>query len=151
MWYSDKKKGKIFSFDFFLSYLVIYRLNLTNIIFNIDGSLRCWQDLVVAGVHFHSNIIPWHDVLPGILRAASRSRPSGGRSGPPLRVQVIIQQEWSRTVACREQSVSQLREMSAVPGMGVFSSQKSLSFPAGNPYLSLVVFPLASTKILIFP
>ena len=36
-------------------------------------------------------------------------------------------------------------------GMGVYSSQKSLSFPAGNPYLSLVVFPLASTKILIFP
>ena len=36
-------------------------------------------------------------------------------------------------------------------GMGVYSSQKFLSFPAENTYLSLVVFPLASSKILIFP
>ena len=38
--------------------LVIYSLNLSNISFNIDGSLWCWQDLLVAGVHFHSNIFP---------------------------------------------------------------------------------------------
>ena len=88
-------------------YLVIYSFNLSNIIFNIDGSLWCWQDLLVAGVHFHSNIFPFNSFLPGILRAASRSRPSAARSGPPLRVQVIIQQEWSRTVACKEHCHSQ--------------------------------------------
>ena len=42
-----------------------------------------------------------HHLLPGILLPASRSPrpPSVTMSGPPLSVQVIMQQEWSRTVA----------------------------------------------------
>ena len=45
------------------------------------------------------NLCPGGTGLPGILLAASISRASAGRSGPPLRVQVIMQHECRRTVA----------------------------------------------------
>ena len=82
---SDTHRQKLVKqmLNYFLSLVIIYSFNLPTQI-NIDGSLwQRWQSYI----------------LPGILRAASRSLPSAATSGPPLSVQVIMQQEWRRTVA----------------------------------------------------